>query len=205
MKKQLVVLLMLFIGVAIDARGQSFEVMLGEKRLFVDAQYLKFFDTRNRVSLFSRSRATAEYDTQRTNLFTGAYLNYTTPVGVGGTVLGRIGTFGSGVDVGVHYFRASKRFLIYALPSINLSNSLAYSWFSIVRFTPTLTKFWSGYSSLELFSAFNRLGHANSVQRLRMGLDNRGYQFGIALNLGQQNKEWKHSNTNFGIFFRKQF
>ncbi|WP_157491638.1 hypothetical protein [Flammeovirga sp. SJP92] len=39
--------------------AQSFEVMAGSQRVFIDAQYLKFFENNQKFSLFSRARATA--------------------------------------------------------------------------------------------------------------------------------------------------
>ncbi len=184
-------------------KGQSFEGMAGTERIFIDAQYLKFFDAESKVSLFSRARATAEYDEQKTDLFTGAYLNYTTRSGFGGTVLGRISSTNAGIDAGIHYFKASTSFVIYALPSININDELLYSWFSILRYTPQLKNGWKLYSSVELFSAFGEIGHLSSVQRIRLGVDRKGCQFGVALNL----KESRFSDTdvNPGAFFRKQF
>lgn len=184
-------------------KAQSFEVMPGLERIFMDAQYLKFFDEEHQVSLFSRARATAEYTEQSTNLFTGAYLNYTTKKGLGATFLGRVSTLGSGMDVGIHYFKASSSFMVYALPSINLNKDLLYSWFSIIRYTPSIGGSWKLYTSLELFSAFDALGHLGSVQRLRVGADQKGYQVGFALNLGES--RMSEMDINPGIFFRKQF
>lgn len=183
--------------------GQSFELMPGTERLFLDAQYLKFFDEGRHVSLFSRARATAAYNEQQTDLFTGAYLNYTTKSGLGGTVLGRISSSSSGMDVGIHYFKATTTWMVYALPAINLNDELLYSWFSIVRFTPSLTEHWKLYTSLELFSAFGEIGHLSSVQRIRLGVDTKGYQFGLAVNLNEN--RFSDSDSNPGIFFRKQF
>jgi len=185
------------------ANGQSFEVMPGNQSVFIDAQYLKVFDTKRNVSLFSRSRATAEYDEQNSDLFTGAYLNFTTKIGWGGTVLGRIATGGAGIDVGIHYFKATQSFMIYALPSINIGKTLLYSWFSMIRWTPDLNHIWKWYTSLELFSAFGSIGQLNSVQRIRVGLDNRGYQFGTAINLDDTRSS--EMDINLGIFIRKQF
>ncbi len=201
--KSFLFFILLFLSSKVSA--QSFETMFGTKRIFIDAQYLKFFDEGKKISLFSRARATAEYDSQNTNLFTGAYLNYTTKLGIGVTVLGRISTFGSGVDAGVHYFKANKKFMIYALPSINLNQELGYSWFSIIRYTPEIKHNWKLYTSLELFSAFDNNGHTNSVQRIRLGSDFKGYQFGLALNVGQTGSNWSNSNSNPGVFLRKQF
>lgn len=200
--KRLLLFIILFVFWKISM-PQSFEVMSGTKRLFKDAQYLKFFDTENKVSLFSRARATAEYNEQKTDLFTGAYLNYTTQSGFGGTILGRIASNNSGIDAGIHYFKATNRWMIYALPSINLKNELLYSWFSILRFTPELKKEWRLYSSIELFSAFDQIGHLSSVQRIRLGVEKNTFQFGLAVNYNHS--RYSSTDLNPGIFFRKQF
>lgn len=196
-------LLPIFIAAWSKSSAQSFEFMAGTERIFIDAQYLKFFDEQNKISLFSRARATAAYKQQKTDLFTGAYLNYTTKSGIGGTVLGRVSSANSGVDVGIHYFKVNKDFLIYALPSININDDLLYSWFSIFRFTPKLKNDWKLYISMELFSAFGQVGHLSSVQRIRLGLDRKGYQFGLAVNLNES--RFSATDVNSGIFIRKQF
>ena len=184
--------------------AQSIEFMPGTEGVFVDVQWLRTFDKANKWSLFSRSRATVDYNEQ-TNLFTGAYFNYTTRSGVGGTMLGKIATSWAGGDAGVHFFKAGESFLIYALASIELRSEWAYSWFSIVRYTPALRSTWRLYSSLELFSNFNDEGHVASVQRIRIGLDRRGYQFGLALNLSGLGHDYSTTDANPGIFLRKQF
>ena len=201
MKKYLILILLLSYWCTCHA--QSFEVMTGTKRIFIDAQYLKFFDVEHKISLFSRARATAEYDDQKTDLFTGAYLNYTTKSGFGGTVIGRISSNNSGLDAGVHYFKATKSVMVYALSSININDELLYSWFSIFRYTPPLKEDWKLYSSLELFSAFGQIGHLSSVQRIRLGVDKNGFQFGFAINLNES--RFADADINPGVFFRKQF
>ena len=184
--------------------AQSLEMMPGTARIFVDAQWLKTFDTERKWSLFSRSRATVDYE-NHTDLFTGAYLNHTTKSGLGGTVVGRISTTGAGADAGFHYFKAGKSFMVYALASVGLQQDFSCSWFSILRYTPALNENWKLYSSLELFSSFSQIGHIASVQRIRAGLGRSGYQFGLAVNLLGLGKAYKVTDTNPGIFLRKQF
>lgn len=196
--------LMLIIPLS-NCLSQSIEIMPGSKRIFIDLQWLKPFDDKYKWTLFARSRATAEYGNNNTNLFTGAYLNYTSKTGVGGTLLGRVSTTSSGLDLGVHYFKNGKNFMIYALPAIALKSDLSYSWFSIVRYTPKLTDTWILYTSLELFSNFNTSGHIASVQRVRLGSDYRDWQFGLALNLAGIGKNYENKDTNPGIFVRKTF
>lgn len=190
--------------ISLKIKAQSFEFMPGTEGIFIDAQWLKTFDEDRKWSLFSRSRATVDYE-ENTDLFTGAYLNYTTNSGFGGTVLGRISTLGAGGDAGVHFFKAKESFLVYALASVDISSEFAYSWFSIIRYTPELNDKWRLYTSLELFSNFNTDGHVASVQRVRAGLDRKGYQFGLAINLSGLGQDYSTTSSNPGIFLRKQF
>lgn len=178
--------------------------MTGSKRIFVDAQWLKPFDEKYRFTLFSRSRATVDYD-KVTNLFTGAYLNYTTKSGFGGSLVGRVSSLGAGADAGLHFFKAKAPFMLFALAAIEIDATPGYSWFSIFRYTPKLNDNWKFYSSLELFSLFNADGHAASVQRIRAGLDYNDFQFGFALNLSGLGPEYSNQDSNPGLFIRQQF
>ena len=151
--KKVILLLVATLLVLVKTNAQSFEFMPGTERIFIDAQWLKAFDEERKWSLFSRSRATVDYD-ENTNLFTGAYLNYTTKSGFGGTVLGRISTLGAGGDAGIHFFKTKESFMAYALVSVDISSTFAYSWFSILRYTPAFNDKWKFYSNLELFFKF---------------------------------------------------
>jgi hypothetical protein len=186
-----------------NVAAQSLELMTGNERIFADAQWLKFMDDGYRWSLFSRSRATVSYDDD-TDLFTGAYLNYTTKVGLGGSLVGRISSNGSGGDAGVHIFKAKGKWTLFGLASISLSDQNQYSWFSIFRYRPAINEQWKLYSSLELFTIINRDGHVFSVQRIRIGLDYQGFQFGLANNSSEAGIELV-ANHNYGLFIRKQF
>ncbi|MCB0539390.1 MAG: hypothetical protein KDE33_17885 [Bacteroidetes bacterium] len=196
----LIVFLLLF---SIPCFSQSMEIMFGHERIFVDAQWLKFIDTKNHWSLFSRTRATVNYENQ-TDLFSGAYLNYTFDNDLGGSLVGKIGNSGGGADAGIHVFKAKSDWMLFGLASVGLKNELEYSWFSILRFTPKINEKWKVYTSLELFNLFNKESHLTSVQRLRLGLDYQKFQFGAAANFTELGKDWT-SHSNIGVFIRKSF
>ena len=203
MRKILAVFPLILIKAALCC-GQSFEFMPGTERMFIDVQWLKAFDAQYKWTLFSRTRVTVDYE-ENTNLFTGAYLSYTTSSGFGGTLLGRVSSIGSGVDIGPHYTKQTNDFMVYATVSVNMGSPLSYSWFSIMRYRPAIGEKWKLYTSLELFSSFNKDGHAASVQRMRVGVDKSGYQFGLALNLGGKGVRYRNVDSNPGIFIRKEF
>jgi len=94
---------------------------------------------------------------------------------------------------------------VYALASVALSHELSYSFFSIMRYTPRLSQNWRWYTSLELFTRFGKVGHAASVQRLRVGFSRAGYQFGLGINLLAVDTTYTLADVNPGIFLRKAF
>lgn len=194
----------LFLILPASAWAQSIEFMPGTERIFADIQWLKPFDDAGKWSLFSRARATVDYENQ-TDLLTGAYVNYTTTSGLGATVVGRISSRGGGGEFGVHYFRAKGSFMVYALTSIEMADNPFFAWFSIMRYTPTITEKWGLYSSLELYSSFDREGHLGSVQRIRLGLSRIHWQFGAGINLAGYGRGYENQDRNPGFFIRRQF
>ncbi len=202
--KQLLLTALLWCFLPGGVKTQSFEVMGGTERIFVDVQWLRAFDAQFRWTLFSRSRATVDYE-DNTNLFTGAYLNYTTRSGFGPTLVGRISSFSGGADIGPHFFRTKGPWLIYALASVTIRSELSYSWFSIVRFRPAINDRLKLFAGLELFSSFDKNGHVASVQRVRLGLDQAGFQYGLAVNLSGVGESYEQADTNPGLFVRKEF
>lgn len=197
-------LLLVLLSVSTSLMAQSLEIMPGTQRIFVDAQWLKTFDEARKWSVFSRSTGTVDYQ-ENTSLFTGAYLSYTTSSGFGGTLNGTISSRGAGANAGVHFFKGNESLMVFALASVGLRSELSYSWFSILRYTPSLGDIWRLYSSLELFSGFGSEGHEISIQRVRAGLNWKGYQFGLAVDLSGTGSDYHSRQTNPGVFLRKQF
>lgn len=186
-----------------NLHAQSLEFMAGHKRLFADMQWLRFLDNQHHWSVFCRSRATVDYN-NNTDLFTGAYINYTTKSGLGASIVGKITSTEGAIDAGLHIFKVKSDWMLFGLASLGLKSDLEYSWFSILRYTPKVGARCRLYTSLELFFLFQKNRHVYSVQRLRVGLDWQGLQFGLANNLTEFGKAWQTDN-NFGGFVRKVF
>jgi len=144
-----------------------------------------------------------DYENQ-TDLFSGAYINYTLPSGIGGSLVGKIRSSGGGADIGIHIFKAKSNWMLFGLASVGLKEGFEYSWFSIFRFTPQIRVQFKVYSSLELFTLFGRTDHLGSVQRIRLGLDYQGFQFGAASNFTLIGNDW-NAQSNIGGFVRKNF
>lgn len=183
--------------------GQSLEIMAGHQGLFGDVQWLKFVDEGRHFSIFSRTRATIGYD-GTSDVFSGAYINYSLSSGIGASLVGKAGNGSAGLDAGIHLFKASPDWMFFGLMSIGVKNEAEYSWFSILRFTPGLTGEIRLYSSLELFSLIMENAHSVSIQRIRLGVDVWQFQAGIAGNFTESGKDWT-STSNIGGFIRKSF
>ncbi len=186
-------------------KSQSVELFPGNAYFFSDIQFLKNFDSKYRFTIFSRTRAQVTYDEDQVSFFSAAYLNYTTKPGLGISVIGRMNNFGSNVDGGLHFLKKNKQFTFFGILSLSLTDEGAYSWFSIIRYRPAINERWKVYTSFELFTAFKKEDHLASIQRLRVGLDYKSYQFGLAANLAELGNDFIFTDDNYGVFLRKEF
>ncbi len=183
---------------------QSVEVMPGTEYFFADVQFFKPLDKQYRTTFFHRTRVQLDYDNQ-TSFFTAGYFNYTTTSGFGPSLVSRLDNGGGNLDLGVHYYRQGGQATFFGLLSASLTDGGVLSWFSIFRFTPPLTEEWKLYTSVELFTVLRKADHAASIQRLRLGLSHRSYQFGLAANLLELGNDFTFLDDNYGLFIRKEF
>lgn len=184
--------------------GQSYELMPSTEYIFADIQFLKPFDKSYRFTLFSRTRIEVDYKEQ-VSFFSGAYFSYTQKNGFGSTVLGRVNNAGAGGDWGIHYNRTTDTWSFFGLLAKDLTESKGYSWFSIFRYRPKINDQWRSYNSIELFTAMNGGDHGASLQRIRIGLEKGGYQFGFGFNWLELGNSFLFINDSYGLFIRKSF
>lgn len=196
------VLLMALYWLPIQA--QSVELMPGTEYFFADVQFFKPLDKQFRTTIFHRTRVQLDYDNQ-SSFFTAGYFNYTTSAGFGPSLVSRLDNDGGNLDLGVHYYHEGGQATFFGLLSASLTDGGILSWFSIFRFTPPLTKTWKLYTSVELFTVLRKADHAASIQRLRLGLSHRSYQFGLGVNLLELGNDFSFLNENYGLFVRRTF
>ena len=186
---------------AFCGKAQSIEVMPGNENVFSDVQLLKpLIKNDYRFTVFNRTRTVLDYD-NNANLLTLAYANYTHKTGFGFSALGSIG---STSGLGINYFKKTDHFSIFALVASELESIPGYSFFTITKWKPAINERWKLYTSVELLSLVNKLGHQISIQRLRLGIEKGQYQFGFAANVSFLGDKWVN-NGNYGPFFRIEF
>ncbi len=179
--------------------------MPGTDHLFFDIQFLKpLHNTDYRFTVFSRTRGIVNYESNA-NILSAAYISYTSKIGLGTSIIGAINSSnGPSTAVGLNFLKAKKAFTIFALSALEIGNPVGYSLFTIMRYTPDLKTDWKLYSSLELFTLFRNEGHQISSERIRIGLDHKGFQFGIGGNFTQFGNGFVLLD-NYGLFIRKTF
>jgi len=180
------------------------ELLPSTEYVFADIQFLEPFDRAYRFTLFSRTRMQIDYKGQ-VNFFSGAYFSYTQKKGWGTTFLGRVNNAEVGADGGIHYSQNRTNWSFFGLLAKDLTEPGGFSWFSILRHRLRLNETWKAYSSLELFIAMDGGNHIASLQRIRIGLDRMGYQFGLGFNWLELGNAFLFLNDTYGIFIRKEF
>ena len=86
---------------------------------------------------------------------------------------------------------------------MNIESDPSFNVFSIIRFRTKITEHTRLYTSLQALNIFDVHGHIKSYQWFRAGVENQGFQFGLAANFDELGAEPKLS-TNFGVFIRKE-
>lgn len=104
---------------------------------------------------------------------------------------------------GVQYIKASRDLFVLIAPRVNIESDPSYSIFSIVRYRPQLTPGTRLYVAGQLLNAFSPDRHIRSYQWLRLGLEMKGTQFGLAINLDQEGPA-RAFDSNLGVFVRRE-
>ncbi len=185
--------------------AQSIELMPGTENVFVDIQFMEnMSDSSFKYIVYSQTRAIISQENNAT-MSTVVFFNYKSKLGLGATLASRI-TSGNGASglFGLSYLNIDKRFLIYSLLAVEQHDETRFGSFSVFKYYPQLCDNWKLYTSLEVNSLIDKEHHLDSVQRMRLGLDYKNNQFGLAANLREIGKDY-NMIENYGLFFRKVF
>lgn len=88
-------------------------------------------------------------------------------------------------------------------PRVNVEPHPSYSVFSTLRYTEASASRRVRYLSLQALNTFDADRHIKGYQRLRLGLDVRGTQCGLGVNLNEYGPS-SRVETGVGVFVRRQ-
>ncbi len=106
-------------------------------------------------------------------------------------------------SAGIQFAMPFKNGLFVTVPRADIEHRGSVEMMSMLEYQPAITKTVKLYSRLQVMSNYGAFRHNRSYQRLRLGINLKGVQFGAAMNLDEYGKESKlYFNT--GIFIRKE-
>jgi hypothetical protein len=212
------VLSFLFMGLVSFAHAQiPVEVFAGYQKSTIDIQFFRYFRHRSgqqsRWLFFNRNRASVDYRMTSTKYlpqfgFTEA-ISYNPPALKGFAPVAVVQVFASGVfpKAGVQFAKTIKDWMIFSWLVTEVLPNPDLDYFLLMRYTPKLK------GRLRLFlqaESINTLplhgeGAGLFVQRLRAGLKQLSWQWGIGADLNQHSRTAPSFTSNLGLFLRYEF
>lgn len=140
---------------------------------------------------------------QKDELMSQSYITYSV---IKGIKLGA-GTFYSTVpgfkpSANIQLMHNGKKYAILVIPRIDVSSLSTYDCMSQVEYFPNLTDNIKLYTRVQTMFNYTQLQHNRSYQYVRLGIDYKQTQLGLALNNDVYGSQ-KASFLNVGVFLRK--
>lgn len=216
MKHRLIFLLVSLIGSETYSQI-PIEIFGGHKKTTLDILFFKYFknseNENSKFLFFNRNRASIDYEqTSTTKLpsfgFTEA-VSFNHPRLKGFAPVAVIQIFNSGVfpKAGVQYFHRKKVFTFFSWLVCEPANKPTIDFFLLTRIEPKLTEKLNLFVQLELVNAMPTETDANHnyIQRARLGLKIKTWQFGLGSDFNQFGVDRFTTNNNLGGFLRHEF
>ncbi|MBU6157612.1 MAG: hypothetical protein KGP35_01150 [Bacteroidetes bacterium] len=193
------------------------ELFAGDKKATLDVLFFKFFKNNSgensRFLFFNRNRASVDYKmTSTTNLpqfgFTEAVsYNHKKLKGFAPVVVGQIFNAGLFPKAGIQYAYIRKNITVFSWMVTETLHDPRIDLFFLGRFTPKLSEELHLFSQLELV---NTAPTSNTkifsfIQRLRLGLKMKAFQFGLAAEFSQNGRNKYITSNNIGGFLRYEY
>lgn len=193
------------------------EVFVGHKKATADIMFFKFFKNKEAQNsdwlFFNRNRASIDYTmTSSTNLpqfgFTEA-ISYNNKKWKGFAPVAVVQILNKGVypKVGIQFAKIKKDYTIFTWVVCETLENPNIDFFFLGRYTPKLTDKLNLFTQLELVNALPTLetNNFNFVQRLRLGLKVKEYQFGLGADFTALGRNNFITTQNIGVFLRHEF
>jgi hypothetical protein len=202
----------------IAVRGQiPVELFAGHEKSTIDIQFFRYFRDRqgqqSRWLFFNRNRASVDYRMTSTEYrpqfgFTEA-ISYNPPALKGFAPVAVVQVFGSGVypKAGVQYAKTVDDWMIFSWLVTEILPNPDLDYFLLLRYTPKLKGLLRLFLQAESISSLPLHGEGSSlfVQRLRLGLKQQSWQWGLGADLSQQSRTEPSFTSNLGLFLRYEF
>ncbi len=187
-----------------QAQPIPIELMLGYKYGAVNLAFSKNFSEKSRVGFFHMNTVQFDYKDENKNSFILQDLIYVETfknLRVAGGVAYSKGGFDP--TAGIQYLFSGEKLLFLFAPRINIESDPSYDIMTIVQFKPQLNDHLKLYTKLQLLNLFDSGGNIRSYQWLRLGIEIKKTQFGLAVNFDEYGIDPK-LEFNCGFFIRRE-
>lgn len=177
------------------ARADSIELMAGNRSATLDLKASA--DLTNRLGVFIRARPSVDYAGKISSF---GLADLTINLSGGLDAVGEVQLFGGKAvpRAGLQYFTKAGDFSLYALATIGLDSKPYVELVTLLRYTPALYKTLRLLAQVEGLTDAGSSGHDFSTQRMRLGVEWKGWGAGAAADLTETGNSPKARDGTFG-------
>lgn len=197
-------LLLLLSNFLAEAQPTPIELMIGQRYGTVNLICDKHFSQNSRFGLFHMNTVQFDYKNKIYNSFIlqdQLYVETLKNLRISGGVVYSSGGFNT--TAGLQYIYGGKKLFFLCAPRINIENEPSYDLMTILQYKPEINDRLKLYTRFELLHLFNSGGNIKSYQWIRLGLELKGIQIGLAADFDEYGPN-PSTKSNFGIFVRKE-
>jgi hypothetical protein len=187
-----------------NAQPIPVELMMGNKYGTVNLAFSRNFSPTSRLGFFHMNTVQFDYKDDNKNSFILQDLMYVETfknLRVAGGVAYSPGGFDP--TVGLQYVISGKKLLFLFAPRVNIESDPSYDIMTILQYKPQINEKLKLYTRLQMLNLFNSDGNIKSYQWLRLGVEMKGIQFGLAADFDEYGPD-PSVTGNYGVFIRKE-
>jgi hypothetical protein len=190
--------------VAVNAQPIPVELMAGNKYGTVNLSFSRNFSQDSRFGFFHMNTVQFDYKVKANHSFILQDLAYYEVI-KNLRIAGGVAYSKSGFDptAGLQYVYSAKKLLFLFAPRVNIESDPSYDFMTILQFKPQINDRVKLYTRFQMLNLFNSDGNIKSYQWLRLGLEIKGIQFGLAVDFDEYGPNPSVEN-NAGLFLRKE-
>lgn len=187
-----------------EVTAQSIPVEIFSGHLAYRYQHSFSGQISNRLGISHSSTLLESYTEKETEIMTQSYLT----LSLGKNVKLGLGTFyasapGFSPSLNVQFMQKKSNWMWIIVPRIDLKEKPSYDVMTMLEYRPQLTQTLKLYSRIQLMENFTGTTHNRGYNHIRVGIDVKKIQLGLASGLESYGKKYE-CWENYGLFFRTE-
>ena len=201
MNRTIKMILFIFIPSFSIAQTMPIEAMMGNRNYWYQHSLGLDLKKDSRFGFFHTHSTHFFYDKTKQELMSQSYLNYK----VNSWMKINLGVFyvtkpGINASASIHLYKKFKNVFLLSVPRIDLYKNPSYDVMSMIEYKPKIGKV-NLYTRLQTLFSFKNAVHTRSYQNIRVGINNKNTQYGIAVNYDAYGPSVKYY-SNYGLFIK---